>query len=230
MTFLYYLVFSIFALKGCDIYSPTCTDFPMLDGKGDFRLDGTAVLFGPGLTLSYGITDNLFVQADAYYTSERSANRYYGLISSGWYNNYDNKIVELFGGVSYGHGSVWSVDRDSHRLGDYGTCFLQGNYGWKGLANSHIDVALGAKLGYYCAFLREYIYHYDHPTSSIKGICNALFLEPTVDFRFGWEKLKFNVTAGYNFHQAINYSNKTEMCNHLCMELSLNYHFKSANR
>lgn len=229
MYYLYYLGFLIASFSGCGIYAPTCTDFPMLDGKGDYRLDFDPLLFGASSTLSYGVTDNLFVQAEASFLKGGTPDlRYYGQVSSGWYNNNNNKIVELFGGVSYGHGTEWRYGEG--RDGNYATCFLQGNYGWKDLAGSHIDVALGTQCGYFHTSTTFY-----GISSTVEQPYHSLFFEPTAIFRFGWEKFKFNIKIGYNFHKmgdcnSIARSNPLVMCNHTRIELSLNYHFKSSNQ
>ena len=223
ITFLYYLGMFFFNIDG--VYGPTCTDFPMLDGKEDIRLDVAPLLFGARSTVSYGVTDNLFVQAEAFYVNMGKTNTF-GQLTSGWYNNHDNKIVELFGGVSLGYGQNRHHDDEFNIYGNYGTCFLQGDYGWKDLANSHIDVALGAKLGYYYAPLSI---NEDH--TKINRLFQAPYFEPTINFRFGWEKFKFNLKFGYNFHKEYTSARYYySMCGYPRMELSLNYHFKSANR
>lgn len=216
---LYYLVVCFFSLDG--VYGPTCLDFPMLDGKGDTRLDVALLDLGASSTVSYGMTDNLFVQAEAFYKNDGVSSRYYGQVASGWYSNYDNRIVELFGGVNYGYGNCSRIDIEKY--GNYATCFLQGNYGWKGLANSHIDVALGTKLGYTSSSLSVYDPIYN---KTYERYFQGLLFEPAVNFRFGWEKLKFNLKIGQVFGKA----SFLTISDHPRFELSLNYHFKSGNR
>lgn len=221
LSFLYYMSTLFTMING--IYIPTGSDSPMLDGKGDIRLDVAPLLYGVGSTVSYGVTDNLFVQGqvEAFYDNDGINTHYYGQVASGWYNNHNNRVVELFGGVYYGYGNI-DLNRGYKQYGNYTTCFLQGNYGWKGLANSHIDIALGAKLGYYHV---PFSIYYHHLHAAVTHTDQALFMESAVNFRFGWEKLKFNLKIGQVFHKEYNL-----ISNYPHAELSLNYHFKSGNR
>lgn len=225
---LFYNIALCFMLIG-GVYGPTCTDFPMLDGKGDIRLDVALLDLGASSSVSYGITNNLFVQGEAFYDNDGIGSHYYGQATSGWYNNQDNRVVELSGGVCLGYGNTGlNLDRSNYEQnGNYGICFLQGDYGWKGLANSHLDVALGAKLGYYGSSLSIYNYY---SNKTVERFFHGVIFEPTVNLRFGWEKLKFNLKIGRDFRKEFSNGGKFPISGYPRFELSLNYHFKSGNR
>ena len=216
------LLFTLLFLNGYGVYAPTCTDFPMLDEKKDVRLDVSPLLQGMRATVSYGVSDNFLVQADASY----NYSRYYGQMAGGWYHNYDNKVVEVLGGASLGYGrtrNIWKAF-DEPVMGNYATCFLQGNFGWKDVADLHIDVAVGVKGGYYNSLLSYY------GGKDVGWVSDerygSFFLEPNAVFRFGWEKFRINLKLGYNIHQespAVKL--RDVMCNYLSTEFSLNYHF-----
>lgn len=54
----------------------------------------------------------------------------------------------------------------------------------------------------------------------------SFFLETNAVFRFGWEKFRINLKLGYNIHQENpEIKLRNVMCNYLCTEFSLNYHF-----
>lgn len=180
---------------------PRITDYPMLSGKNEIRIDAGVVPIEKHASISYGVTDNLLIQGNCGFGGADYLKHASGQLAAGWYKNMENHaVVEVFGGARtgiVGHGNRHCA------------LFLQGGYGWRDLANSHIDFALGLKCG-------MFLY------SSPDKFYNMPFLEPSICFRFGWEKLKFNLLAGYNFNsQTIVHS----MVNITTILLSLNYHF-----
>jgi len=224
--FFLWMGYSLYSLSGLGVYAPTCMDFAMLDGKNDVRLDVAVLPISLGLrsTVSYGLTDHVLIQADAKYHD----NQYYGQLVSGWYSNADSRVLEVLGGASVGYGNDRLHDRESWHSGNYITCFLQGNMGWKNLANKHIDVAFGARCGYYYASLINSAF-FGNTVKEEDVVAHSFFVEPNINFRFGWEKLKFNLKTGYNFHHVSalcpGKGAHTGMGDFVSMELSLNYHF-----
>lgn len=100
--------------------------------------------------------------------------------------------------------------------------------GWKNLANKHIDVAFGARCGYYYASLINSAF-FGNTVKEEDVVAHSFFVEPNINFRFGWEKLKFNLKTGYNFHHVSALCPDKDahagMGDFVSMELSLNYHF-----
>lgn len=219
--FFYYILNTVLAFNACGLYVPQCTDFPMLTEKNEIRINAGFKLFETHASVAYSLTDNFLVQIDGDLGSMLHTEGRFGQVAVGWYQNMDNHaVVEVLGGACLGF-SGQSVDNRRFSC-NYNTIFLQGDYGWHNLANSHIDVAFGVK----CGWLGMNISNTDYTSLSY----NSLFVEPNICFRFGWEKFKFNIMSGYNFHTTstpqLNHGYMPYVIGHeLSTNISLNYHF-----
>jgi hypothetical protein len=83
--------------------------------------------------------------------------------------------------------------------------FAQFNCGWNHLANSHIDIAFGLKVGYMHDSRIRTNYYYDWYSDDNLGrwsteqsiVGNRLLLEPTAEIRIGWTQFKPSLIIGY---------------------------------
>lgn len=223
MNFLFdYIINAIIAFNASALYIPQCTNFPMLTNENEISVDVGFKLFEAHASAAYALTDDLLVQIDADAGALFHNDRTYGQAAAGWYKNMGNHaVVEVLGGASIGMSTYNRINGsgDFYR-GQYSTLFLQGDYGWTNVANSHIDIAFGVK----CGLLNCHIEGNDDNSQPHTGHYASLFAEPNICFRFGWEKFKFNIISGYNFHRPSE-SFKQVMSNELSTNISLNYHF-----
>lgn len=199
--FSYYLIdFCLMLLGGSDyaIYSPLSHDMPMLQAKYDMRADLDLSLVGATASMAYAFDDHWGIQG-AFQGIAFPAERVGGQLAAGWFTPINrNAVLEVYAGTSVGHGWLSTADLDSYNS-PFQSYFIQADYGWCGLANSHIDIALGLKGGYLHAkgtfrYLDTNSEYVASPWS-----CSGPLLEPTVTFRFGWERLKFNLNANMTF-------------------------------
>ncbi len=138
-------------------------------------------------SLAYGVTNHLGAQGNF----NIPTNNFAGQGAIGWYNTWGHQVLEVYIGAGMGKSSytgVWN-----HRTwGDFNTQFVQANYGWANLANKHIDIGFGLKIGHLEGM--RYANTEDGYNSLYES---AMLFEPTVCLRFGWEHLKFSLTGGY---------------------------------
>lgn len=200
-------------LAGCSIYHPQTVDIPLIDHKGDVRVDGSVGVSAWMLpdcvmlsgTVSYGFTDWLAGQAYVNYGFDNL----YGQVAPGVYKHLNEHLI-LEGYAGFGMGGIWSDkttdDTDTNNVynyayrGRYMLPFAQVNLGWRGLAKGHINLAFGLKAGGYLpsvdyrrfdennVYKPEYDYNYSTPN---------LLLEPQVQFSVGGELVKYSIRLGF---------------------------------
>ena len=173
-------------LTGCSSYYPQIVDVPLIKEKGDLRVDA-GITYVPSIhgTISYGLTDIIAIQA---YSNIDVLGRYHLQGAVGLFKGFENKTVtEIYGGYGYGNsimGQLFDVNVDNH------LAFIQYNLGKTDQGKAHIDYGLGIKTGY----LYSRIIDSDLVTTVQD---DGLILEPTIFFRIGWEKIKFDIKANY---------------------------------
>ena len=180
------IVILLVLLTGCSSYYPQIVDVPLIKEKGDLRVDA-GITYAPSIhgTVSYGLTDIVAIQA---YSNIDVFGRYHVQGAVGLFKGFENKTVtEIYGGYGYGNsimGQLLDVNVDNH------LAFVQYNLGKTEQGKAHIDYGLGMKAGY----LYSRIIDSDLVTT-IQD--DGLILEPTIFFRIGWEKIKFDIKANY---------------------------------
>ena len=199
---------------GCSVYQPQVVDIPLIDHAGETSVNasaGISMWYTPtvGVTASHGFNDWLAGQAFVSY-SFSSAHTH---VAAGYYKRLGEKArLECYGGM--GFGGYWpdkttddlAQDTTEHYdftlKGHYLLPFVQVNFGWRDLANKHIDIGFGLKTGAYLpdfvyhrfsyegAWLPEYDEHYTTPN---------LLLEPQLQIGLGNERFKYTLRLGVAF-------------------------------
>jgi len=218
---------TILLLSGCVTYYPQVVDVPLINKKGDLRINGgyflipninlqndntssdendngdksTNWLANAGMhgTISYGLSDILSLQG---YASFDAIFRTYLQTALGVYNAFENKtVMEIYGGCGYGLNILnytypFSMDNDILR-DNFFLPFFQFNIGKTDIGKKHIDYGIGLKSGY---LLCQFDNHYNKIVVNSR---NGWVIEPSIMFRFGSEKLKFNTMINYMWSKII---------------------------
>ena len=215
-------LFALLALlvSGCSIYHPQAVDIPLVNHRGDLQVDLSAGLSAWVLpdvltlntTASYGLNDWLATQAHLNYGFENV----YGQLALGAYATFGSHgVVEGYLGT--GLGGAWrgrtsydadddddddksSGSRSYEYDGHFLLPFVQGNFGWRGLAGGHIDLAFGLKVGAYQPDFTYKSYNDDDeifPSRTSRYTTPNLLLEPQFQFRVGGEHVKWNLRLGF---------------------------------
>lgn len=199
----------------CGVYNGSSSAIPLFQQRGEVQVELGVIPypFIPNAidpipivlpipysgTVSFSPTDRLGVSLGAD-LSRQNAQAMVGV-----YNPIgDHFVWELFGGFSAGRGS--HHDHESLRgfEGYYLMPFIQADCGWRDLTRvMHIDLGFSLRLGgiygntelsygVYAREADEYITHSRH-FEVIRPL-----IEPAIEFRFGWSRLKFNIRT-YKF-------------------------------
>ena len=204
------IIFSavVIFMSGCVAYYPQVVDIPLIQKKGDKRIDAglflapamdqqaiyvdkedgvkVAGVFGAHGTYSTGITDVLAVQG---YASLDFFGAYHLQGALGLYKAFENKnVVEWYSG--YGHGNIWGKYPLAGR-NNYHLPFTQLNFGKTNVGNRHIDYGLSIKGGYIFGNSDTWSNSEDYYQK------DGAMIEPSVFFRFGKEKFKFSTKINY---------------------------------
>src|SRR6056297_2745530 len=91
--------------SSCVVYYPQTADIPLISKKNDLRVDaGISSMISTNATVSYGLTDNIAIQAYG-----NVINGYYFHGAVGHYKELTNrKIIEFYGGIGYGYGNAYN--------------------------------------------------------------------------------------------------------------------------
>jgi hypothetical protein len=197
-------LFLSFFLTGCAVYHPQAADIPLIDHKGEVRLDiGGTFIPSVHSTISYGLTEHIALQA---YGSAGLEKRHYFQFAPGIYKSlHDKKVIEIYSGIGLGH--AYSIkdpfanlpEATEHSLhGRYQVYFVQLNWG-KNTSDPHeLDWAIGFKSGLFHSTFEDRDYYENlyegSPQASYKE--NHILLEPVFAFRTGAEKAKFTFKIG----------------------------------
>ena len=188
----------------CWMYKPELADIPLIDHKGDMRLNGSLhfnpehaytdrigdfFIPVPGISASFsaGITDRWAINTFAEY----QGNAYHTHAAVGLYEAYNGSVLEGYLGLGYGHGhNYWDSEPASADIG-YLLPFVQVNYGWH--LNPHNDIGFSLKTGDYIPVSTKI----NHPGENPTHPDQAPLIEPQVFFRTGGDKVKFQLQVGY---------------------------------
>ena len=197
-------------MSGCAIYNGTSTDIPLFQEKGEWHVE-TAFVPVPlplGIpvpipilaipfrgTVSHSLTDRvgLSVGADALRQNVQAMGGIYTPVN-------DHFVWELFGGLALGRGEKSDQEASYGYSGHYMMPFVQIDCGWRDLTRwMHLDVAFALRAGgiygetrYSYPYRNELtVNNYYTPKMFFHGV--RPLLEPSMEIRFGWERLKFNI-------------------------------------
>ena len=203
----------------CSIYHPQAVSIPLLNHRGDAQVDLSAGIsawvlpdvFTLNTTASYAFTDWLGGQAHLNYGFDNA----YGHLAAGAYTTLGSHGV-LEGFLGIGYGGAWrdisniesDDDDDGHAStarkyeyhGQFLLPFLQGNIGLRGLADGHIDLAFGLKIGSYLPDFDYRSYNSDGALVASQSYIYSspnFLVEPQLQFRIGSDHLKWNLRLGF---------------------------------
>lgn len=237
------LFFSLSALlvlfSSCVMYHPQTADIPLIEKKGDLRVEASAWAsalltpdaVGGSATVSYGVTDWM---AGQLHGSIQDVKNYNLQAAVGSYTPFENKVLEAYIGINYGksYRDIGSTRKKFDREEAFGsayTYFAQVNFGWNHLANSHIDVGFGLKLG---AFAPNYSYVGFGPETPEKGELisdmtqTQTLVEPRVFLRAGAQNVKVQLGVGYCVFSGSGFSDNPYLqYDPISVSLGLSYSF-----
>ena len=209
------LLTSLFS--GCAVYHPQTADIPLIDHKGELRIDlGASVIPSVHTSFSYGLTNKTALQA---FGSIGPEERYYLQFSPGLYKCVKNKkVIELYSGFGFGHANTVKNPLANmpeaikgSLYGNYQLYFVQFNWGKNADEPKELDWGLGLKTGLFHSSLTNMNYYSilsgegPYPVNNE----NSILLEPVFSFRIGNEKAKFTykfaVTKILNLKHPDNY-------------------------
>lgn len=186
---------------GCAVYNGTTTDIPLFQEKGELQLEGAFAPAGRAMlgiplpyrvTASYSLTDRVGLSASV------DALRQTVQAMGGVYRPMDRHFVwEVYGGLALGRGKRTEPEKYSY-YGRYAMPFVQVDCGWRDLTRwLHVDVAFAMRAGGIVGETEYREYGFDQYSEWVvqeerfKGV--RPMLEPSVEVRFGWSDLKFNL-------------------------------------
>jgi hypothetical protein len=223
-------------VTGCSVYTPTCTDIPLIREKGEMQIEGAVVAADEvalRATVAYGFTDHFAAAA-----SIDPQRRYYQALAGAYFPVGDRFVWELYGGAGYGRGYNYrDSDPGLDSYGRHWLVFVQADAGWQNLTRFlNMDIAFSLKTGY----MNRDLNVGDGTvmvTDTVSGITqwygihhyaeeHCLLVEPTVEVRFGWEHFKFNVKAGY----AHLFGSKEGQYAPLSFGVGMSYRFNARNK
>lgn len=205
------IAFFSVVVASCGVYHPQSVDIPLIDHKGDMRIDG-AFSMSDGLeakanaTVSYGLFDHVALQV---FGDIGEKGRFYTQGAAGVYFPFNKVVLELYAGMGHGFGFAEGQtyiqtgpeeDKVKGRLtSDYNLPFVQLNCGL--LSGAGIDFGVGMKGGYILNHSTDDNYYAKRPEGAAKPVFNEKhgLLEPSIFVRFGGEKVKFNIRLGASF-------------------------------
>ena len=202
---LFILLLTIPSFVSCVMYHPHNVDIPLLEQKGDLRIDGSVnmtfpLLDGTGAnaTVSWSPVNRLGVLASGSLTDPKN---YQVQASAGTYFGWGKSVLECYIGAGTGHSYYEFSNKNAHVGGQYSLLISQINFGWNHLAEDVIDVGVGFKAGVLTPnWIKE---SYDESTETWSTVLTHtdphFLMEPQLMFRAGGEHLKFCINIAYAF-------------------------------
>lgn len=191
--------------SGCAVYNGTSTDIPLFQEKGEWQVEAggiplpLSIYYLPIIpipyrgTVSFSATDRVGLSLSGDLLKQHVQ------AMGGIYTPVDEHFVwELYGGLALGRGKE-TEEGDFSYIGHYVMPFAQVDCGWRDLTRwMHLDVAFALRAGALYGETDYSYYLYDQSTESFytqhdnfQGL--RPMLEPSMEVRFGWNRLKFNV-------------------------------------
>lgn len=198
------LLFVTVFLCSCAVYHPQGADIPLIDHKGEIRIDlGASLIPSVHSTFSYGLTNNIAIQA---FSSFGIENRHYLQFAPGIYKSLNNKkVIEIYAGIGFGHANTiknpfanMPEAIKQSLYGNYQLYFSQFNWGKNTSDQKKLDWAIGLKTGLFHSIFTDMNYYSISADGNSFQIYteNHLLLEPEFVFRTGQKKTKFNFKIG----------------------------------
>ena len=220
-------------MAACSVYHPQMTDLPLIHHKGDGHVEANVsydilvihLSAEMNLSGSYGLTDKLAVQGMLSYDFERSGSAQAAI---GLYKPIEKFVIEGYLGAGGGVINTEYTDTDNDDTkrtceGHYLSAFVQGNAGWVGLLNGHLDLGAGVKCGFFNPDITIGAL-IDNGTPDHYGDSHFL-LEPQLMLRMGGEHLKVTLRAGFCTLEPFNSSDATPPYAPTSFAAGLNYRF-----
>jgi hypothetical protein len=221
-------------LIGCAVYHPQTTDIPLIDHKGELRIDvGASLIPSVHSTFSYGLTNKIALQA---FGSIGAEDRYYLQLSPGLYKCVNNKrVIELYSGFGMGHANTIknplanmpeAVEQSLY--GNYQLYFVQFNWGKNTNESRKLDWGLGIKTGFFHSTLTDMNYYSIYSETGPFSINKetSILLEPVFCFRIGNEKVKFTYKLALTKILKLNHPDNYIPAPILNMSLGVNFKLK----
>lgn len=197
------LILCSLLMTSCAIYTPHAVDIPLMQEKGDLRVDGGVSMTFPALvpnvnvTGTYGFTNCLAGQGHIDFTY----GGYFFQGAAGLYKPFGKFVLEGYAGAGVGGRNFTREGTNYERLYNsfYQLYYGQMNMGFANLANGCIDIGVGLKLGSMvsdmtCTFTA--LEPGDERDPEHYNGSNLLF-EPQFTVRFGGPKVKFGIHLSY---------------------------------
>lgn len=225
-------------LPSCIMYHPQTADIPLIEKKGDLRVEASAWTsalmtpdaIGGSATVSYGLTDWMAGQLHA---SLQDGKNYNLQAAAGTYTTFERAVLEVYAGVNYGksYKDIGSTRKYTQEIasGSASTYFAQVNFGWNHLLKSHLDVGFGLKIG---AFNPNYSCIGHGGEAVGKGDLlsemtqHQALVEPRVFLRVGGESVKLQLGIAYCQFSGSGFSDNSHFqYDPLSVSLGLSYRF-----
>jgi hypothetical protein len=213
-----------FLLTSCVVYYPQTADIPLISKKNDLRIDGgISTMISANATVSYGLTNNVAVQAygDIFHG-------YYCQGAMGYYKNLgDFKVIELYCGFGSGYGNAYKDANPGNLFGDYQLYFGQLNYGKIASETSNLEIGFGIKTGYLHSNLTDKNYYdWISENGPFKTYLDeSLLFEPVGFIRIGGQKLRFSVKLGGTMIHKFTNTDRSLPYSYINLGLGINYRF-----
>lgn len=171
-------------------------DVPLINKKGEARINAGVSMLQLHGTVSVGITDKIAIQTFA----GTQGNAYFAQEAIGYYKDLGNKkVMEIYSGFGYGYADVYYDPNPGFLRGHYKLYFTQFNFGKVDCEFAHADVGFAVKAGLLHSKLTDNNYYSRSifpPDSHGTYIDNCLLVEPQVFARLGGEHFKLNIQIG----------------------------------
>lgn len=231
-------VFLLTSMVSCIMYHPQTADIPLIEKKGDLRVEAsawTSALITPDAvggcaTLSYGLTDCIAGQLHA---SLQDIKNYNLQFAAGTYKAFGHAVLEAYAGVNYGKsyrdvGSTRKYEREI-ASGSAATYFAQVNFGWNHLLKSHLDLGFGLKVGAFDPGFTCIAYGGELPEKGelvSKMTQHQALVEPRVFLRLGGESVKLQLGVSYCKFEGSGFSDNPHFqYDPLSLSLGLSFRF-----
>lgn len=221
------VLFFVFIVSGCSVYSPQTIDIPLISKKKELRTDAgisfKEFFYG---TLSYGLTNKIALQA---YFNRSYDSRFFMQGAPGIYRNLGkNRHLEVYSGFGFGKTEAGNHDIPTKLKGNYQLYFLQLNMGKLNCEFANADLGFGIKAGYLHSDLDNlnYFTRYQPFYGTYEVLtANNILLEPAAFIRIGGERLKFSLKVCGCLHYQLNNKDKPLPFDFWNLGLGVNYRF-----
>jgi hypothetical protein len=181
-------------MTSCSVYEAHTIDIPLINKKKDSRIDvGISSIISANATFSYGLTEKIAVQS---FGSIGESYRYFFQGAVGYFKDLGTrKVMESYCGVGYGYGNAFNDANPGNLFGNYQLYFSQFNFGKIDSKFANSDFGFGIKVGLLHSNMLDKNYYNRYSSSGPYEtlIDNSFILEPAAFWRFGGERLKFNL-------------------------------------